>query len=74
MIRAPLSAVLMGLPDLGYPLVASAVLAFGWGLARVIWAIRILRTAPPDVPSPSNGATVPAVLEQRPSQLSPTTG
>jgi hypothetical protein len=66
MIRAPLPAVLMGLPDLGYPLVASAVLAFGWGLARAIWAIRILRTAPPDVPSPSNGATVPVVLEQRP--------
>jgi CubicO group peptidase (beta-lactamase class C family) len=43
-IRAPLPAVLMGLPDLGYPLVASAVLAFGWGLARVIWAIRTLRT------------------------------
>ena len=33
-IRAPLPAVLMGLPDLAYPLVASAVLAFGWGLAR----------------------------------------
>jgi hypothetical protein len=32
-IRAPLPAVLMGLPDLGYPLVVSAVLAFGWGLA-----------------------------------------
>jgi CubicO group peptidase (beta-lactamase class C family) len=43
-ISAPLSAMLMGLPDLGYPLVASAVLAFGWGLARVIWAIRTLRT------------------------------
>jgi CubicO group peptidase (beta-lactamase class C family) len=63
MIRAPLPAVLMGLPDLGYPLVASAVLAFGWGLVRAIWAIRILRT-PPGVPGSSNGAT---------SQLSPTT-
>ena len=39
-IRAPLPAVLMGLPDLGYPLVVSAVVAFGWGLARFIWAIR----------------------------------
>jgi hypothetical protein len=29
-ICAPLPAVVMGLPDLGYPLVASAVLAFGW--------------------------------------------
>jgi CubicO group peptidase (beta-lactamase class C family) len=74
MIRAPLPAVLMGLPDLGYPLLASAVLAFGWGVARVIWAVRILRTAPPGVPRPSNGATVPAVLEPRPSQLSSTTG
>ena len=51
-IRAPLPAVLMGLPDLGYPLVASAVLAFGWGLARFIWAIRTLRTPPSAVPTP----------------------
>jgi CubicO group peptidase (beta-lactamase class C family) len=43
-ISAPLPAILMGLPDLGYLLVASAVLAFGWGLARAIWAIRTLRT------------------------------
>ena len=33
-IGAPLPAMLMGLPDLAYPLVASAVLALGWGLAR----------------------------------------
>jgi hypothetical protein len=51
-IRAPLPAVLMGLPDLGYPLVASAVLAFGWGLARFIWAIRTLRSPPSDPPGP----------------------
>ena len=56
-IRAPLQAVLMGLPDLGYPLVASAVLAFGWGLARFIWAIRTLRTPPSQAPCPSTGAT-----------------
>ena len=74
MIRAPLSAVLMGLPDLGYPLLASAVLAFGWGLVRAIWAIRILRMPPPGVPRPSNGVTVPAVLERPPSQPSLTTG
>ena len=48
-IRAPLPAMLMGLPDLGYPLVASAVLAFGWGLARAVWAIRTLRTPPTPV-------------------------
>ena len=51
-IRAPLPAVLMGLPDLAYPLLASAVLAFGWGLARVIWAIRTLRTPPTPVSTP----------------------
>jgi hypothetical protein len=56
-IRAPLPAVLMGLPDLGYPLVASAVLAFGWGLARFIWAIRTLRTPPYEAPGPLTGAT-----------------
>jgi len=74
MIRAPLSAVLMGLPDLGYPLLASAALAFGWGLIRAIWAIRILRMPPPGVPRPSSGVTVPAVLERPPSLPSPTTG
>jgi CubicO group peptidase (beta-lactamase class C family) len=56
-ISAPLPAVLMGLPDLGYLLVASAVLASGWGLARVIWAIRTLRTPVPGVRGASDGAT-----------------
>jgi hypothetical protein len=56
-IRAPLPAVLMGLPDLGYPLVASAVLAFGWGLARVVWAIRTLRTPRTSVSTPSTDTT-----------------
>ena len=55
-IRAPLSAMLMGLPDLGYPLVASAVLALGWGLARAVWAIRTLRTPPTPVSTPSTDA------------------
>ena len=59
-IRAPLSAVLMGLPDLGYPLVGSVILAFGWGLVRAIWAIRTLRTPPPPVSRPSNGARRPS--------------
>ena len=59
-IRAPLQAGLMGLPDLGYPLVASAVLAFGWGLARFIWAIRTLRTPPSGAPSPLTGELIPA--------------
>jgi CubicO group peptidase (beta-lactamase class C family) len=65
-IRAPLPAVLMGLPDLGYPLVASAVLAFGWGLVRVIWAIRTLRTPPPGAAGPPE--------RRHPSQLSPIAG
>jgi hypothetical protein len=56
-IRALLPAVLMGLPELAYPLVASAVLAFGWGLARFIWAIRTLRTPPSGAPSPLKDAT-----------------
>jgi CubicO group peptidase (beta-lactamase class C family) len=55
-IRSPLSAMLMGLPDLGYPLVASAVLALGWGLARTVWAIRTLRTPPTPVYTPSTDA------------------
>ena len=46
--------------------VASAVLAFGWGLVRVIWAIRILRTHPPGVAGPSE--------QRHPSQLSPIAG
>ena len=65
-IRAPLPAVLMGLPDLGYPLLASAVLAFGWGLARAVWAIRTLRTPPPVVVRPPE--------QLHPPQLSPITG
>jgi CubicO group peptidase (beta-lactamase class C family) len=56
-IGAPLPAVLTGLPDLGYPLVASAVLAFGWGPARFIWAIRTLRTPPSEAPGPLTRAT-----------------
>jgi hypothetical protein len=43
-IRAPLAALLMGLPDLGYVLLTSAVVALGWGMARVIWGMRILRS------------------------------
>jgi CubicO group peptidase (beta-lactamase class C family) len=65
-IRAPLPAMLMGLPDLAYPLVASAVLAFGWGLARAIWAIRTLRTPPPGAAGPPE--------QRHPSQLSPIAG
>ena len=64
-IRAPLPAVLMGLPDLGYPLVASAVLAFGWGLARAAWAIRTLRTPRTPVSTPSSDTTTQLSLTTR---------
>ena len=43
-VGAPLSALLMGLPDLAYPLVASAVFALGWGPVRAGLAIRAART------------------------------
>jgi CubicO group peptidase (beta-lactamase class C family) len=64
-IRAPLQAMLMGLPDLGYPLVASAVLALGWGLARAVWAIRTLRTPPTPVSTPSTDATTQLSMTNR---------
>jgi len=43
-VGAPLSALLMGLPDLAYPLVASAVFALAWGPLRAGLAIRAART------------------------------
>jgi CubicO group peptidase (beta-lactamase class C family) len=62
-IRAPLAAVLMGLPDLGYLLLASALVALGWGVARVLWAARVLRRSPDTrgssglrLPSPHHGS------------------
>ena len=72
-IRAPLSAVLMGLPDLAYPLVASAVLAFGWGLARAVWAIRNLRNPPAEAPAPSNATTTQLSLTPAKEIRCPTT-
>ena len=59
-INAPLPAILMGLPDLGYPLVASAILAFGWGLVRALWAIRTLRTPGQVSGAPRTAPTSPA--------------
>ena len=44
-VQAPLSALLMGLPDLAYLLVGSAIVAVGWGVARVIWAVALLRSS-----------------------------
>jgi hypothetical protein len=34
----PLLTLAQGLPDLAYALLASAVVALGWGVLRTIWA------------------------------------
>ncbi len=73
-IRAPLPAVLMGLPDLGYLLVGSAAVALGWGVARVGWAGRILRSRPAAVAGNDPGdAGVTLPEPPHPSHPSPTT-
>jgi CubicO group peptidase (beta-lactamase class C family) len=43
-VGAPLSAFLMGLPDLAYLVLGSVVVALGWGIGRVIWGGLILRS------------------------------
>jgi CubicO group peptidase (beta-lactamase class C family) len=43
-VGAPLSALLMGMPDLGYLLFFSVVVALGWGIGRVIWGGLTLRS------------------------------
>jgi CubicO group peptidase (beta-lactamase class C family) len=45
-IGAPLSALLMGLPDLAYPLIGSAVFALAWSPVRAGLAIHATRTHP----------------------------
>ena len=45
-VGAPLSALVVGLPDLAYPLIASAVFALTWGVVRTGWAIGVLRLGP----------------------------
>jgi hypothetical protein len=73
-IKAPLPAVLMGLPDFGYLLVGSAALALGWGIARIGWAGRILRSRPPTLPGNEPGDTAVTLPESpHPSHPSPTT-
>ena len=37
-VQAPLPALLMGLPDLGYLLVGSVVLGLAWSITRVAWS------------------------------------
>jgi len=46
-VRAPWSAVVMGLPDLAYPLLASCVLSLLWGPLRTVLAIRALHAGRP---------------------------
>jgi CubicO group peptidase (beta-lactamase class C family) len=41
-VQAPLPALLMGLPDLGYLLVGSVALGLAWSVARVVWSSFIL--------------------------------
>ena len=43
-VGAPLSAFLMGLPDLAYLLLGSVVVALGWGIGRIIWGSLILHS------------------------------
>jgi hypothetical protein len=43
-VGAPLSALLMGMPDLGYLLFSSVVIALAWGIGRVIWGGLALRS------------------------------
>ena len=59
-VQAPLPALLMGLPDLGYLLVGSAVLALGWGIGRVIWAGLTLRSAS-RIPDPATKEPMPTL-------------
>ncbi len=72
-IGAPLPAVVMGLPDLGYLLVGSAALALGWGVARIGWAGLILRSRPQTLAGgePCDGVILPEPPD--PSHPSPTT-
>jgi CubicO group peptidase (beta-lactamase class C family) len=37
-VGAPLSALLMGMPDLGYLLLGSVVLGLAWAIAKSVWA------------------------------------
>jgi hypothetical protein len=41
-VQAPLPALLMGLPDLGYLLVGSVALGLAWSITRVAWSSFIL--------------------------------
>ena len=58
-VGAPLAALLMGLPDLGGLLVASATVAVVWSVTKVAWAGWILHS-PPGFRFVPTGAAQPA--------------
>ncbi len=41
--KVPLSTILLFLPDLGYTLLISGLVALGWGILRTVWAYFTLR-------------------------------
>jgi CubicO group peptidase (beta-lactamase class C family) len=45
-VGAPLSALLMGMPDLGYLLLISVVVGLAWAFAKSVWAALTLRPQP----------------------------
>jgi hypothetical protein len=45
-VGAPLSALLMGMPDLGYLLLISVVIGLAWALAKTVWVALTLRPRP----------------------------
>jgi hypothetical protein len=45
-VGAPLSALLMGMPDLGYLLLISVVGGLAWALAKTVWVALTLRPRP----------------------------
>jgi CubicO group peptidase (beta-lactamase class C family) len=45
-VGAPLSALLMGMPDLGYLLLISVVVGLTWALAKTVWVALTLRPRP----------------------------
>jgi hypothetical protein len=49
-LSAPLSFLMYQIPDLGYTLAISGVVALVWGVTRTILAVLILRRSSPSIP------------------------
>jgi hypothetical protein len=45
-VGAPLSALLAGMPDLGYLLLISVVVGLSWAVVKSVWAALTLRPHP----------------------------